>query len=135
MGVHRMNTSVKQRLAGAAAAAISLVSAPLLVAQPVNAEAPARAAMLCRAHMGDATPKDYTYDSVFVTTGRYAAIRTVAHYKTTDTTKRAKANGTGHGSTRYYISSATPGYRVYVDVYVSKPGLSGHCRTSFVPHR
>lgn len=91
--------------------------------------------MLCRAHMGDATPADYHYDRVYVTTAAYAHIRTVAHYKTTDTTKRARANRLGHGSTNYYISGATPGYRVFVDVYVSKPGHSGHCRTSFVPHR
>jgi hypothetical protein len=70
--------------------------------------------------VGDATPADYHYDR---------------DYKTTDTIKRARADGSGHGSTNYYISSATPGYRVYVDVYVSKPGGSGHCRTSFVPHR
>ena len=43
-------------------------------------------------------------------------------------------NSTGHGSTNYYISGATAGYRVWVDVWLSKNGRHGHCRTSFVPH-
>jgi hypothetical protein len=92
--------------------------------------------MLCRAHMQDATPAQYSYNRVYVTTKAHAAIRTVAHYKTTDTTKYGKASSTGHGSTRYYISGSTPGFRVFVDVYVHKSGgSSGHCRTSFVAHK
>lgn len=39
----------------------------------------------------------------------HANIHTVAHYKTTDTAKNAKADRRGHGSTNYYFSSATPG--------------------------
>ncbi|MBO0844376.1 MAG: hypothetical protein J2P22_03035 [Nocardioides sp.] len=85
--------------------------------------------------MQDATPKQYTYDRVYVKTAPHAAIRTVAHYKTTNTPKHTRANGTGHGSVSYYISGATPGYRVHVDVYVTKGRHSGHCATSFVPHR
>ena len=128
------NTSVKHRLAGIAASTL-LVGAPL-VSVPLLTAAPAQAAgLLCRAHMGDATPKQYTYDRVYVRSGRFVHIRTVAHYKTTDTTKHGRTDRTGHGSTNYYLSGATPGYRVYVDVWLSKNGRHGHCRTSFVPHR
>lgn len=125
-----MNTSTKRGLA-AAAASVALLTGPLVATPPAQAST----GMLCRAHMGDATPADYSYDRVYVRTRAYARIRTVAHYKTTNTTKYARANSNGRGSTRYYISGATPGYRVWVDVYVHKGTHNGHCRTSFVPHR
>jgi hypothetical protein len=118
------------RLAGVATAAV-LASAPLLAPVPAQAAGPLR----CHAHVSDPTPKDYTYVTVFVRTAPHAGIKTVAHYKTTNTTKHGKANKHGRGHTRYYISSATPGYRVWVDVWVTKAGRHGHCRTSFLPHR
>ena len=85
--------------------------------------------------MQDSTPKQYTYDRVYVRTVKYAKFHATAHYKTSNTTKYGKTNKYGKGSVRFYISGATPGRRVYVDVYVNKNGHSGHCRTSFVPHR
>jgi hypothetical protein len=124
-----MKTSVKRRLAGVGATAL-VAGAPLLV--PTAADA--ATALPCHAHMGDATPKQYTYDRVYVTSTRSTHIKTVAHYKTTDTTKFAMTNSTGHGSTSYYISGATAGYRVWVDVWLSNGSRRGHCRTSFVPH-
>jgi hypothetical protein len=90
---------------------------------------------MCRAHMQDATPKQYTYDRVYVRSAAFVHIRAVAHYKTSDTTKFGKTDRTGHGSARFYISGATPGYRVWVDVWLTKGGRHGHCRTSFVPHQ
>jgi hypothetical protein len=125
-----MNSSTKHRF-------VAFVVSALLASAPIVAPVPAQAAtgLLCRAHMQDATPAQYTYNRAYVTTRAYARIRTVAHYKTTNTTKYGKANSAGRGSTRYYISGSTPGYRVYVDVYVSKSGRTGHCRTSFVSHR
>lgn len=126
-----MRTSVKHRLAGIAASTV-LGTVPLLAPVPV---AQAAGPLHCRAHVGDPTPADYTYVRVFVTSAAYARIRTVAHYKTTDTTKFGRTNGHGRGSTQYYISDATPGFRVYVDVFVHKRRRSGHCLTSFVPHR
>lgn len=129
-----MTISVKQRLAGVAASTL-LASAPLvsvpLVATPAEAASP----LMCRAHMQDATPKQYTYDRVYVRSAAFVHIRAVAHYKTSDTTKFGKTDRTGHGSARFYISGATPGYRVWVDVWLTKGGRHGHCRTSFVPHR
>jgi hypothetical protein len=125
--------SAKHKVAGILASVL-LASAPL-IAGPLATQAQAAGGMMCRAHMQDTSPKQYTYDRVFVRTAPHANIRTVAHYKTTDTRKFAKANRHGRGSTNYYISGATPGDRVWVEVFVSKPGRTGHCRASFVPHR
>lgn len=122
--------STKQRLAGLTFAAALVGGSAALV----PAQGDAATALPCSAHMQDATPKQYTYDRVYVKTAPSAGIRTVAHYKTTSTTKYGKASGSGQGSTQYYISSATAGYRVWVDVYVHTANSSGHCRTSFVPH-
>ena len=85
--------------------------------------------------MSDTTPKQYSYVGVRVKTASYAGVHTVAHYKTTNTSHRGKANRLGRANISYYISGATPGYRVWVDVTVSKGGRTGHCHTSFVPHR
>ena len=40
----------------------------------------------------------------------------------------------GKATVPYYISGATPGYRVVVRVYVSKGSRKGTCSTSFLPH-
>ena len=85
--------------------------------------------------MSDSTPKQYSNVYVLVKTKARAYVHTVAHYKTSTTTKNGRANSTGHASLKYYISGATPGYRVHVSVTVTKNGHHGYCSTSFVPHR
>ena len=114
-----------KRLAGIAAAAMIAVS-PLLV--PTAGDA--ATAPICRAHMTVVYPKDYTYDSVIVRTAPGASVRTVAYYKTTSTVKLAKAGPKGFATLRYYISSATPGFRVVVNVtaYWSPSDGSSPCR-------
>jgi hypothetical protein len=129
-----LNNSVKHRLAGIVASTL-LVSAPLVSVPLLSAPAEAASPLMCRAHMQDPTPKQYTYDRVYVKSAKFVHIRTVAHYKTTDTTKFGKTNSHGRGSTRYYVSGSTPGYRVWVDVWLTKGKRHGHCRTSFVAHR
>jgi hypothetical protein len=124
-------TTFAHRAAGLSAAAL-LVAAPLVAVAPV---ADAAASVPCHASMSDSTPKDYTNVYVRVSTSSYASVHTVAHYKTTNTAHTVRANSTGHASVKYYISGATPGYRVYVDVTVTKNQHHGYCRTSFVPHR
>jgi hypothetical protein len=124
-----MSSTLLRRVATVGAAAV-LTTTPLLV--PTSAEA---AALTCRASMSDATPKQYTNVFVRVKTAPRAKVRTVAHYKTTDTVRRGKANSKGRASIKYYISGATPGYRVRVDVKVTKNGKSKSCSTSFKPHR
>jgi hypothetical protein len=125
------STTIARRAAGLGTAAL-LTAAPLVVVAPV---ADAAGSLPCHASMSDSTPKDYTNVYVRVTTSSYAGVHTVAHYKTTNTGHTVRAGSTGHATVRYYISSATPGYRVRVDVTVSKNGHHGYCSTSFVPHR
>ena len=124
-----MTVTVKRRLAGLAAAGL-MAGSPLLVPASATAAVP-----MCRATMSDSTPAQYSNVYVRVRTASYAAVKTVAHYKTTNTVRKGKANGQGRASIKYYISGATPGYRVKVDVTVTKNGRSNHCTTSFTPHR
>jgi hypothetical protein len=53
-----------------------------------------------------------------------------AHYKTTDTTNESTTDSAGAASIAFRISSATPGFRVIIDVTVA--GTS-RCQTSFTP--
>jgi hypothetical protein len=122
--------SVLSRRLAALGAAVALTASPLLV--PSAAEA---APLKCRASMSDATPKQYTDVFVRVKTAPRAKVVTVAHYKTTKTKKRRTANAQGRARVKYYISGATPGYRVRVSVTVSKKGRSRTCSTSFTPHK
>jgi hypothetical protein len=93
------------------------------------------ARLTCGASMTDSHPADYTSTGVKVSTAAFARIKTVAHYKTVTHPKHGTANGSGKRTVWYYISGATPGYRVVVDVYVSRNGRKGSCSTSFTPHR
>ncbi len=88
----------------------------------------------CSASMSNSHPKDYTTTQVRVHTGTFAAVTTVAHYRTTNTTHRGTAGRRGNLSVGYYISGATPGYPVKVSVTVRKGSRSGSCSTSFTPH-
>ena len=88
----------------------------------------------CSASMSNAHPADYTTTKVRVHTGTFAAVKTVAHYRTTNTTHHGTAGRKGNVSIPYYISGATPGYRVKVSVTVRKGSRTGSCSTSFTPH-
>jgi len=96
--------------------------------------APARP-LPCSASMSNAHPADYTHTDVRVRTGDFAAVTTVAHYRTTSTTHHGTAGRKGNVSISYYISGATPGYTVQVSVSVRKGSRTGSCSTSFTPHR
>jgi hypothetical protein len=89
----------------------------------------------CRASMSNSHPADYTTTTVRVTTASHAQVTTVAHYKTVNRQHHSRANGQGRASIPYYISGATPGFRVRVDVTVRWPHRTGSCQTSFTPHR
>ena len=85
--------------------------------------------------MSDASPSQYSDVWVNVSSVANGKVRTVAHYKTTDTVHYANTGSDGKVGVKYYISGSTPGFRVYVDVSVTGPaGATGSCRTSFVPH-
>lgn len=124
-----MSSTLVRRFVSAGAVA-ALAASPMLA--PTSADA---AVLVCRASMSDATPSQYSNVTVRVKTAPYAAVRTVAHYKTTDTVKRRKANGKGRANVGYYISGSTPGFKVVVDVRVSKNGKVRNCRTSFTAHK
>ena len=124
-------SSLNRRIAGVSTAAL-LGTATLLL--PIHS-AEAVSAPTCRASMSDSTPEQYSDVWVNVSSVSNAKVRTVAHYKTTDAVRFGKTNSAGKAGVKYYISGATPGYRVVVDVMVTGPaGASGYCRTSFVPH-
>lgn len=85
--------------------------------------------------MSKAHPADYTTTDVRVDTAAAAHVTTVAHYKTTKTTHHRTAGSKGNATVSYYISGATPGYKVTVSVSVVKGNRTGSCSTSFTPHR
>lgn len=118
-----------------AGAVLLAPTATAAVASPAHPAAPATTALRCHASMSSSRPKDYT--SIYVKTGtvRYAGVTTVAHYRTTSTKHTGKANAQGNASIKYYISGATPGYKVNVSVTVTSGRSRGSCSTSFIPHR
>jgi hypothetical protein len=111
----------------------------MFMASPATAAvataAASAAALRCHASMSDSRPRDYTTIYVNVGTVRYAGVTTVAHYKTVNRKHTGKANAEGNARIGYYISGATPGYRVKVSVTVTSGSSRGTCSTSFIPHR
>ena len=87
----------------------------------------------CSASVSNSSPADYTTVDIYVRTAAGASVTAVAHYKTTDHEKSTSASSTGHATIAYYISGATPGYTVDVDVTVSLGSRSSHCAASFTP--
>jgi hypothetical protein len=90
-------------------------------------------ALSCQASMSNPAPRDYSADYVQVTTTPYAAVSTVAYYRTTSTRENGQADGNGQASIGYYTSRATLGYTVIVDVTVTFGGHTASCSTSFTP--
>lgn len=109
-------------LAGAALTAGPAVAAAHVTALP------------CSASMSNSHPKQYTTVRVNVHTAAFAGVTTVAHYRTTNTTHHGTAGHRGNVSISYYISGATPGYKVKVSVSVKSGARHGSCSTSFTPH-
>ena len=85
--------------------------------------------------MSNAHPADYTTTDVLVTTAGHSGVTTIAHYRTVNREHHRTANAKGKAKVPYYISGATPGFKVVVDVDVSKGSRKGSCKTSFTPHR
>ena len=120
-------------LAAPAAAGAMVMASPATAAVATTA-API-AALRCHASMSNNRPKDYTTIYVNVGTVRYAGVTTVAHYKTVNRKHTGEANAEGNAKIRYYISGATPSYRVTVSVTVTSGSSRGTCSTAFLPHR
>jgi hypothetical protein len=119
----------------AVAALLTVGGVATAVTTSTAAAAPASAPLPCQASMSNNHPADYTTTDVRVHTAGYASVTTVAHYKTTNHTKTGTAGIRGNASIAYYISGATPGYRVVVSVRVVHDHRSGSCSTWFIPHR
>lgn len=118
--------------------AISAVAAgagiTLAVAGPALA-GPATTAALksCTASVTNSHPADYTTTDVKVRTAAGAEVFTVAHYKTVNRAYFRVASSAGRATVAYYVSGATPGYRVTVDVTVVRGHQANSCSTSFTP--
>jgi hypothetical protein len=83
--------------------------------------------------MSNPSPFKYTTTDVMVSSWGNVGVTTVAHYKTTDRTHVGTTNSSGKATIAYYISDATAGFRVVVNVTVHKQGRTGSCWTSFTP--
>jgi hypothetical protein len=116
-------------------AAAALLTAGGAVTASAAAASPASAPLACQASMSNNHPADYTTTYVRVHTAGFAGVTTVAHYKTTNHKKTGTAGSSGNASIGYYISGATPGYRVAVSVRVVHGDRSGSCSTWFTPQR
>jgi hypothetical protein len=113
----------------AAGAALTLAAAG-----PVLAGPSATAALkTCTASVSNRHPADYTTTDVRVRTAAGAEVFTVAHYKTVNRAYFRVAGPGGRATVGYYVSGATPGYRVVVDVTVVRGHQANSCSTWFTP--
>lgn len=113
----------------AAGAALTLAAAGPVLAGP-DAAAALRS---CTASVSNRHPADYTTTDVKVRTAAGAEVFTVAHYKTVNRAYFRVAGSGGRATVGYYVSGATPGYRVVVDVTVVRGHQANSCSTSFTP--
>jgi hypothetical protein len=119
------------RFASCALPAAGLAAA-LAVPLPATAAA-ARPPLKCHASVTSTQPADYTDVGIRVRTVSKARITTAAHYRTTTHVKHGRAAADGRRTIWYYISGATPGFQVTVNVTVKRGSRTGSCSTSFTP--
>jgi hypothetical protein len=103
---------------------------PASAAPAITASSP----LACQASVSNRDPADYTTVHVYVRTVDRASIRIVAHYRTTNHVKYGHAGRHGNDTINYYISGATPGFKVNLTLTVRRNGRKGTCATSFTPH-
>jgi hypothetical protein len=108
-------------------------AAPAPAPPPAPAQPATSPALSCSATVSNSSPADYTTVDVTVRTAAGATVTTVAHYKTTNHQLSAVADASGVGTVAYYISGATPGFTVEVDVSAATGSRSASCSTSFTP--
>jgi hypothetical protein len=119
-------------VAGVAAGGVITLAA----AGPVLAGPAATAALQpCHASVSNSHPSDYTTTDVKVRTLAGTEVFTVAHYKTVSRAYFRIAGSDGRATAGYYVSGATPGYKVVVDVTVVRGHQANSCLTSFTPRR
>jgi hypothetical protein len=105
----------------------------LSAAAPAPAQIATSQSLSCSATVSNRSPADYSSVDVTVHTAAGAAVTTVAHYKTTSHQLTAVADASGVATVTYYISGATPGFTVEVDVSAAEGAQSASCSTSFTP--
>jgi hypothetical protein len=74
-----------------------------------------------------------TTTDVKVRTTAGTEVFTVAHYKTVNRAYFRVAGSGRRATVGYYVSGATPGYRVVVNVTVVRGHQANSCSTSFTP--
>ncbi|MGZ6803708.1 MAG: hypothetical protein ACXVFU_11735 [Nocardioidaceae bacterium] len=99
-------------------------------APPAPAPAAAPAGAGCTASVSDPQPGRGGSETVTVRTTAGAAVRTVAHYRTTDSEHDGTAGSSGAATVTFSIGRPTAGYTVSVTVTTSS-GQS--CATAFTP--
>jgi endonuclease YncB( thermonuclease family) len=105
--------------------------APPTTVRTTTPPATVAAATPCAATVSNASPTRNATVTVHITSDYPSSTASAtAHYKTTDTTNSSTTDSAGAASIAFRISSATPGYRVVIDVTVA--GTS-RCQTSFTP--
>ena len=121
-------------LAGGPAPSPSASSAaPSTAPAPQPTHTPSGGALSCAASVSNSQPSDNTTVHIYVRTGAGAGVVTVAHYKTTSHRQSATADSQGRATIGYDIGGASKGYRVVVDVTVTRGSATAHCATSFTP--
>ena len=125
-----MLSSIRRPAAAIPAVMAALAITALAPAVPASAATP----LPCHASMTNSRPADYTTTQVRVQTAGDGKVTTVAHYRTTNHSKTVRAGASGQVAIPYYISGATPGFKVVVTVATFLGSRVGHCSTSFIPH-
>src|SRR5258708_3331826 len=108
----------------------ALAVANTLITPAAADAAPNSKPLPCHASMSNAHPADYTTTTVNVKSLANVRITTVAHYRPVNRVHHGRASRQGKAGIPYYISGASPGFRVKVDVTVKWPHRTGTCQTS-----
>jgi len=108
-------------------------AAPAPAPPPAPAQTATSPGLTCSATVSNSSPADYSTVDITVRTAAGATVTAVAHYKTTSHQLTAVADASGVATVAYYISGATPGFTVEVDVSAAAGSRSASCSTSFTP--
>lgn len=114
---------------------VRTTAAPVPVAtRTTQAPRPVAApALSCTASVTNTAPRKGSTTTVVVRTQPGAEATATAYYKTTSTSHDSVAGSTGTARIPFNIGGATSGYRVDVEVVVTKGAGTGTCSTFFVP--
>src|SRR5580692_4411815 len=81
-----------------------------------------RKSLKCRTWVTDRYPPDDTSDGLRIRTVRRARVRVIAHYRWISYLNRARAGARGHRTLWYSVGDAPAGFKVKLDVRVSRHG-------------